>query len=1475
MILNQYSGACRTFLLLTCTMNLLWLCCPTGAQGDGSVPEPSMQSYCNTPLFAASGLPSNLLLMIDNSASMYDLAYTDPSGYCLDNNYQIDKTYSGYFDPMSNYSYSFADARFVPGATLPSPPCGSSSCAASKDYLYLEMAGTKPDRTVSIFKASGNFLNWLSMSKIDIEKQVLTGGKFLPDLGGTTRGVLQGETRGCQGKRFVKMIDDEAQITFAVRGPVLTDPGFTFQTSRGGATTLEIYDKAYNRDACSKAVSAWINKDKAGLIAQSDACLDVKQEVAPLGGLMASAGAIYNRVMSDCYHYLVENTPMTADHILRDDCMERYHGIFGYGAELPLNALDGVCGNSVPSSSGSTIGFLGKCYAALTDEMRDGCIRIETTNYCNEIKNPYVTDPSSSANMTGTNANVPGFVLDAGISNLGKVAGSFNARVYLASPPTGLIQQFSNSINFGAMVFNANGAAGEECAVGKLPCVKHCSLDASRECSVDSDCADNSGPCVASSDGGRIISYINDPDSPLGDHGTGLIAAIDGVTANAWTPFAESFYNAIGYFANRTDLRLQVADFDTITKPAPSRSSCQGNHVLILSDGMSTADSNPSVEALASLYGAAANAATGKDSANACPVYEGSRSLDDLAWIAAHRNIKTFSTSSASTDVPVTKVQSVTTHVIFTGSSNGAPGECDPAVLMQHTAANGGGVYASASDPNALYGKFKAVLRQIAEGANSGADASILATGQGNGAVFLREQFYPTKSFDGGTTAASWIGEMQSLWYYIDPFIGGSAGAGSAIREDSDRDLTLNLKNDRVVQFQGNAASLFHDVNGDGIADGAPQSVSLDAVNALWRAGIGLWQRSAADRTIYTQTNGSALIRLSSLNTDSNAGLLQALDASEAQQITSYVTGEDSPSYRNRTIAIPKDIIPGVGPATHVWKLGDIISSTPQLQSSVALGGYHLPSPTGYNDASYRGFINSNGYQNRGMVYVGANDGMLHAFNLGKINAGGSGDQKATLTGSDAGQEQWAFIPKNALPYLKYLRDPNYKHLYYVDGKSTLLDASIGDTNSGACVKGSYWNCAKTKEIWRTVLIGGMGMGGASCDTGGDCVPTPISDPTNPSKRLGYSSYFALDVTDPDHPLLLWEFSNPGLGYSTTGPAVVRVGDPLLNGRWFAVFGSGPTGPLENGQFKGRTGKELQFFVVDLRTGNLVATIATGIANAFAGSLSGAAIDTDRRAGSYQDDALYVGYTQKGAGGTWTGGVLRLLTKENPDPNLWLKSTVIDGIGPVTSGIGRLQDRKSLKLWLYFGTGRYFFSQDDMQERRAIYGIKEPCYNYAVEGVVMRPDQLDPTCAASASGTLVNQTTTQHTLALTDPGWRIDLDSAQGPVGAERLITNPVSITGGAVFFPTFQPNLDPCLGDAYLWGVKYDTGGTIPDGSIQGKALIQLSTGSVQENGLTENLTDKGDRRGPAMPGKPGGVKVVSNSGLRPLKKIIHIQER
>ena len=204
---------------------------------------------------------------------------------------------------------------------------------------------------------------------------------------------------------------------------------------------------------------------------------------------------------------------------------------------------------------------------------------------------------------------------------------------------------------------------------------------------------------------------------------------------------------------------------------------------------------------------------------------------------------------------------------------------------------------------------------------------------------------------------------------------------------------------------------------------------------------------------------------------------------------------------------------------------------------------------------------------------------MLHAFNLGILSVKSIGTQRAVLTGSNLGEEAWAFIPKNSLPYLKYFTDKNYSHLYSIDGRTLLFDASIG-IGPGCTETTDYWKCTKDTaggSNWRSIVISGMGLGGASRDNvvaetcvegvGGTCVKTPLSG-------NGFSSYFALDVTDPLNPKYLWEFSNNLLGYATSAPAIVGIGHMVLLGATAAqsIMGTGVQIDAEPGQVAGDAG---------------------------------------------------------------------------------------------------------------------------------------------------------------------------------------------------------------------------------------------------------------------------------------------------------------
>jgi len=821
--------------------------------------------------------------------------------------------------------------------------------------------------------------------------------------------------------------------------------------------------------------------------------------------------------------------------------------------------------------------------------------------------------------------------------------------------------------------------------------------------------------------------------------------------------------------------------------------------------------------------------------------------------------------------------------------------------------------YFRAEDGYEIEAALRTIFENLLRRATSGTAASVLASGEGSGANLVQAVFYPRRRFF--DEVVEWTGSLQNFWYYVDPFLGDSS-----IREETDQagpytSKVLNLVYDRTVTFffdqasQTTKANRYANDPATGSAYGTPTVIPFEEVMSIWEAGQFLHARSANSRNLFTVT-GSYPKGIDNTTAFSVANrsyfssyLGTSLSDNDVINIVRYVRGEDDvtgdgmPDFRSRTVPFPANAVSD----NTVWKLGDIVNSTPRVVASIPLNNYQKI----YGDLTYKAFIDSTGYKDRGMVFVGANDGTLHAFKLGKLEFPGDNTWSSpgtwdkarvrnlnTSTG-ELGSEQWAFLPKNGLPYLQAMLDNNYCHLYYVDLAPQIFDASIG---SGA---GDQSGDTRTAGSWRTILIGGMRYGGgcASVASGrANAVDIPIAG-------KGYSSYFAIDVTNPEAPSVLWEFSDPSLGFSTTGPAVVRMNtrnvsgypDRSLNGKWFVVFGSGPTGPITNRQFLGRSDQTLKLFVLDLKSGSLRATIDTSIPNAFAGSIINATADVNL---DYEDDAVYIPYVKENSG-TWNqGGVLRLLTKGSTDPTNWAPSRVIDDIGPVTSSVVRLQNNIYHTNWLFFGTGRYYFylpaALDDPTAQRSLFGVKDPCFGST--------NVIDPSCTTTVAAadlqnigdTTVIAESTANSLGFA--GWRIDLDTAS-PVAydaggaknyqAERVITDPLASSAGVVFFTTFRPYGDDCAigGRTFLWAVRYNTGG-IPPFALRGKGLMQVSTASVEQLDLgaafsqsvsgADATLHRGGRRSFSMEGVPPTAQGLSLlAPPPPLKRILHLKER
>jgi len=1096
------------------------------------------------------------------------------------------------------------------------------------------------------------------------------------------------------------------------------------------------------------------------------------------------------------------------------------------------------------------------------------------------------------------------------------VSGSFNVRVVLPAPVQGVLQDVVGArARLGLTVYNVN----------------------------------EGGKVRVNVAGGSLSSTVNE---------------INNTRPFTNTPLAETLWTVTGYFAKQTSLlggpgpRYSASDYGVSNSVDPLNYGqgtprwpiCSKSFVLFITDGEPCSDGNLPATLTDYANGRSAFNCSGDNCVSVAKPNGGSFAATSFpscgagGYVAGIEDVALYMhTTDLRSDIANT--QNLTLYSVFAFGKG--------STLLRYAAINGGfedngshvpypqetwdknndgepDTFYEAADGQELERSIRDAFSSILKRASSGTAASVLASGEGSGANLIQAVFYPRRSV--GSDIIWWTGALQNMWYYVDPFF-----ANATIREDTTQDNVLNLANDDIVQFYFDPVSQLTQVkrwhsDNNGLQTTQDTTLSFENINSLWEAGKKLWQRdlTTSSRKIYTNNIGGVLDPSSTMTTFSvaNATTLSAYLLETGDNVTTtinYVHGIDNTddlTLRSRTVTFGSD--------NNVWKLGDVVNSTPRIVASVPLNKYD----TVYNDTTYKSFISDNTvYLKRGMVFTGGNDGMLHAFRLGKLELSWTGKalvQKARITnpyfGTTLGDEAWAFIPKNALPYLKYLKDPDYCHLYYADLAPYVFDASIG---SGS---GDQSTALRTVNSWRTVLIGGMRTGGAcgdntstpACTTANNCVKTPGGG------AVGFSSYFALDVTDPTNPSLMWEFTNPNLGFATTGPAVVRINavntltssrDRSLNGEWYVVFGSGPSGPIDNtnNQFLGRSNQNLKFFVLNLKTGALVQTIDTGITEAFAGSMINSVADFNL---DYQDDAIYVGYVKKDSLGTWTdGGVGRILTANTtPGSGNWKWSKVIDGtvtypIGPVTSAVARLQNTNLDTNWLFFGAGRYFFENpptgtnttpeiDDADGQRRLFGIKDPCF---IGGAI------NPTYCATVSPidfsaltnvTNISSVPTEGNANLSGfKGWYINLDGPSTigttstyytydnetrPYRAERVITDPLATTSGVVFFTTYKPYADECAlgGKSFLWALRYNTGGAPSTAVMKGKALVQVSTASIEQLDLATAFQKaagegagglhKDGRRTGAIEGVPPTAQGLSLlSQPPPVKRIMHMMER
>jgi len=771
---------------------------------------------------------------------------------------------------------------------------------------------------------------------------------------------------------------------------------------------------------------------------------------------------------------------------------------------------------------------------------------------------------------------------------------------------------------------------------------------------------------------------------------------------------------------------------------------------------------------------------------------------------------------------------------------------------------------------------FSDIFNEILEQGATRSGLSIIATPDSATGSFVQPSFTPLTqetSSTGSREQVVWTGDVRN--FFIDRFgnfredtvppgstegnnVLDSGDKGFRILFDQDTDLTYVERFD--VGADGEALNITGSPDGDGGFSGG--FIAVADLEAVWSATDQLDRLSDElnrvddnrtytnavtgsnnGRSIYTWLDNDSNGRFSSGegndftwsdntgNTDeinpNNKGVFDlpagANSNDDAEDLVNFIRGYQASSgntLRNRKIGEFK------------YLLGDIVHSTPvQVDEPAPLSFSTNPLNTDDLRDSYEPFADHY-FDRRKMVYVGANDGMLHAFNGGFWtidSVAGTITVDRQLTGEtnhQLGDEIWAFIPNAVLPHLKFLQDPNYaadQHVAFVDGSLEAFEVKIFDSEPDNCANVSAGdaigsNC-KYINGWGTILVGGLRFGGAdyTADFNGNGTSTTKT-----------SSYFIIDITDPERPPeLIDEITHPDLNLTVSMPALVRAqGSSSTDREYRLVFGSGPN---VLASATNESGLAASMFIYDLedRDGLTQVSLPSASTTSFIGDLTSIDWNLDDI-----DDAIYFG-TVAGTVENPTGKLFRsTLTLGSTSDSL--NSSVIFDVGlpiqfrPIIPADHETQNDKYILL----GTGRTY-SLDDTSEVYSpvnkLFGVKESFVGsilsnpivfgsspIASSTQILDTNSASPT-ATDEGDTIINGLTRAEVLAAfedetTAPvyrGWEFDL-----PEGTSRLSAGAVTLQE-LVFFTDYQPQdpstitTDQCLpdGGSFLTVLDYRTG--------------------------------------------------------------------
>lgn len=450
---------------------------------------------------------------------------------------------------------------------------------------------------------------------------------------------------------------------------------------------------------------------------------------------------------------------------------------------------------------------------------------------------------------------------------------------------------------------------------------------------------------------------------------------------------------------------------------------------------------------------------------------------------------------------------------------------------------------------------------------------------------------------------------------------------------------------------------------------------------------------------------------------------------------------------------------------THL--LGDIVDS--EATSVVGPNETYMESA----NPGYSAFKSS--YASRApRVYVGSNDGMLHAISGG-----------VTAAATDGGQEKWAYIPSFVLSgpsspatasvdgLAARSKLMGFIHKYYVDQTPYVKDVDFSRTSGATPVASGNWH---------SILVGGLGKGGRG--------------------------FYAIDVTDPslitdDASLaskVLWEFTDADMGYSFGRPIIAKT----ARYGWVVILSSGYNNVF--GSTASNRGKGY-LYILNAKTGGLLQKISTGVGSAASPSGFSHPAAFIPSSADYTLDYVY--------GGDLNGNLWRfdLTATSGAYPSPLLFARTLDGSGtaqPITIEPKVEIGDNGADRWVFVGTGKLLASSDlATADQQSFYAFRDGSLTRAYGGAPLPSNQT--ALPSSGSFPITRSQMVQNTKLvngyakdLTRPmGWYYDL------LSATEKISSSIVANEGVVSWTSYLPSTDACAPGAQskTYAVEYDSG--------------------------------------------------------------------